>query len=108
MYIVTEAEIECGMCPFQLYGTTTHGEDVYVRERFGHLTIRINDDEVFYKEVGMAFDGVTDLAEATKGAFVWPYCLTCWRAVALSEQQHHEYTRHDAFLARLIRSRCGW
>jgi hypothetical protein len=30
---------------------------------------------VFYKEVGMAFDGVTDLAEATKGAFEWPNLL---------------------------------
>ena len=107
MYIVTEAEIKSDMCPFQLCGTTTRGEDVYVRERFGHLTIRIDDEEVFYKEVGMEFDAVTDLAEATKGAFEWPYCVTCWRAVALSTEQHAKYTRHDAFLTRLIRSRWG-
>lgn len=67
-----------------MFGTTQNDKDVYVRERFGHLTIRIDDIDVFYKYVGHDFDGLMDLIEATKEEFEWPYALLCWQAVELS------------------------
>jgi hypothetical protein len=39
---VTTAHFECRMCPTIIVGTSTEGETVYVRYRWGRLTVRID------------------------------------------------------------------
>jgi len=46
---IIDLEIYTSICPFQCFGTTDKDEYVYIRERFGHLTIEINNNLIFTK-----------------------------------------------------------
>lgn len=64
----------CGGCPSQFEAKTKDGESVYIRYRFGELTVRvgkdiddaINTSPIFSKSVGDNLDGVMELAEVVK------------------------------------------
>ncbi len=43
---ISQIECTCYACPHQLEGYTDRGEYIYVRERWGHVTVSINDVEV--------------------------------------------------------------
>ena len=85
MLIVTEIRNTCGACPSQWEGRTEDGRYVYVRYRWGHLTIGVGDTdiwdavdrggEVFDQYLGDWLDGFLDYAElkqATQGVVRWP------------------------------------
>lgn len=47
--------------PTQWDGWTDGGDSVYIRYRNGYLSVDVNNDQVFGKQVGGAFDGVISL-----------------------------------------------
>lgn len=53
----------CCACPSQWSGTTIDGKEVYVRYRWGHLRVDLNDVPVFSKDVGDDYDGSMDTDE---------------------------------------------
>jgi len=73
----------CGSCPSQWSGLTDHGDSVYVRFRWGHLSVNVgyNDavsdgEEVFsWDEEGDGYNGhltYQKLKELTSHRFEWP------------------------------------
>jgi hypothetical protein len=64
-YNVVDVEIESLFCPFQLYGTTDNDEEVYVRERFGHLRVEINGEIIYQNDNVPDFSGYLDLKRLT-------------------------------------------
>lgn len=70
---VVELRQTCGACPSQWEGRTDDGKWVYVRYRFGWLSVRVgegedvrsavNGDEVFGKACGGELDGWMGLAD---------------------------------------------
>lgn len=65
----------CFACPSQFEGYTDDNRYVYVRYRWGHLSIDINDIEVLSESFGDSMDGVLsyeELKEKTKENFEWP------------------------------------
>ena len=70
---VVELSKTCAACPAQWSGRTEDGKWVYVRYRWGFLSVRVaegdnvyaavNGDEVFGKECGGEYDGFMSLAE---------------------------------------------
>ena len=70
---VVELQQTCEACPSQWTGRTDDGKWIYVRYRYGWLSIRVaegddvyaavNGEEVFGKECGEDLDGWMTLAE---------------------------------------------
>lgn len=58
------------MCPTQVSGTTADGRYVYLRYRWGHLTVDIDGREVLREAIGNELDGVMDEMLAVKIAAV--------------------------------------
>lgn len=61
-------------CPTQWDGETTNGEELYIRYRWGVLTIDLNGKEVFSVKAGEEFDGVMsdeEMKEFTKPVINW-------------------------------------
>jgi hypothetical protein len=52
----------CSACPSQWEGTTEDNQNIYVRYRWGHLSIcfRPSGDEIFDLDYGDTFDGFMD------------------------------------------------
>lgn len=77
MIRVTKLEMTCGACPSQWQGDTDDGRPIYVRYRWGHLRVEMDDtDEVVFEwSSGDNLDGVMDLdqlKELTAGVIEWP------------------------------------
>lgn len=53
----------CGGCPSQWDGRTSDGRYVYIRYRWGYLSVSVANVEVFGKEVGGSMRGVMDFDE---------------------------------------------
>jgi hypothetical protein len=47
----------CSACPSQWDGMTTDGRSVYIRYRFGYLSVDISDEEVYGDYYGDSMDG---------------------------------------------------
>lgn len=77
----------CNACPSQWEGTLDDGRMVYVRYRWGGLSIRVSNlptkkvmeavdgEEIFYKDIGDGLDGILEyskLVEITEGVIDWP------------------------------------
>lgn len=77
----------CGSCPAQWEGVTSDGKAVYVRYRWGFLSVTVSDmledairgthpkDEVYGRQLGHALDGVLEyevLKTKTVGLIAWP------------------------------------
>jgi hypothetical protein len=61
-------------CPTQWDGETTNGEKVYIRYRWGVLTVDIDGEEVFSAKAGKEFDGIMgdeEMKELTKPIIEW-------------------------------------
>ena len=61
--VLKELEGSYSVCPSQWYGKTINDEDIYVRYRYGTLSVRKEDRVVFHKQIGDEFDGVMDTKE---------------------------------------------
>jgi hypothetical protein len=84
MLKVVELQRTCIACPSQWEGRTDDGRAVYVRYRWGHLSVRVgkditaavrNRDEVFNAVVGHSYDGLMTydkLKDLTVGFVEWP------------------------------------
>lgn len=78
MYIITELNKTCDACPAQWEGRTSDGFPIYIRYRWGHLSICIgpNKDgdydeavmgqEIFACDSGDGFDGFLSFKELKK------------------------------------------
>lgn len=73
----------CSACPSQWEGKTADGQYIYVRYRWGHLTIgtgktfavAVFENNIFDKNFQDGFDGYMpyeELIEATKAKVEWP------------------------------------
>jgi hypothetical protein len=51
----------CSACPTQFSGLTEDNKDVYIRFRYGHLTISVNGETIYNEQVSDELDGVIDL-----------------------------------------------
>ncbi len=63
MYKLTEILCTCEGCPSQWEGTTTNDESVYIRYRWGHGRVEINDETVFTWQSGSDLDGIMSYEE---------------------------------------------
>jgi hypothetical protein len=86
MIVVKELTKTCSFCPSQWEGRTEDDKPIYVRYRWGHLSIclgqkggSINDavlgESVFESQLGDSLDGYLydeELINATKGIIQWP------------------------------------
>lgn len=88
--VVTSLEQTCFACPSQWEGATEDNRQIYVRYRWGHLSVSVSepyDDSqyaavqgarVYDGNLGDGFDGCIDLEEvvaATKGVVDWSAVL---------------------------------
>lgn len=51
----------CIACPTQYEGLTDNNEYVYIRYRYGYLSIRVCGKEIYGTRVGSGLDGVIEL-----------------------------------------------
>jgi hypothetical protein len=54
---VTSLEQTCGACPSQWEGRTIDGDYLYIRYRFGTLTVNLNDARMYRGNHGDPLDG---------------------------------------------------
>ena len=75
---IVEIQQTCSACPSQWSGYLDNGFEVYVRYRWGGLSIRVpgvSGSEIFYKELGDPLDGCLsykELKKVTKDIIEWP------------------------------------
>jgi hypothetical protein len=60
---VTSLEQTCYACPSQWEGETDNGDYVYIRYRWGHLTVSVNGEQIFATDHGNSLDGVLSYDE---------------------------------------------
>jgi hypothetical protein len=75
MIVVKELAQTCSASPAQWEGVDNEGNSIYVRYRWGYLSIEKNHEEILGKDIGHRLDGkmtFTQLQQATQGSFVWP------------------------------------
>ncbi len=53
----------CEACPSQWEGYTDENEKVYIRYRWGYLSVEIDDKEIFGKKIGVELDGILSFQE---------------------------------------------
>ena len=58
MIKVKELTQTCSVCPSQWEGTLTNGEELYIKYRYGYLSIRVNGTEIWGDQLGDNLDGV--------------------------------------------------
>lgn len=62
-YIIVELEQTCWACPSQWSGKTSEGAEIYGRYRWGYLSLDIDDQQVYGRQLGGDFDGWMSTAE---------------------------------------------
>lgn len=75
MINVTKIVNTCTACPSQWSGVTDDEKEVYVRYRWGYLSVDVGEDCVFEANPGDSLDGYMDfdeLKEHTKNVISWP------------------------------------
>lgn len=82
MIEVVELTQTCDVCPSQWEGKTADGRTIYVRFRWGYLSIGLGGtideaigDETFGREISDGMDGYLpyeELRRVTAGHFIWP------------------------------------
>lgn len=63
MIKVKELTQTCNACPSQWEGTLTNGKSLYIRYRWGYLSIDIDDKEILGKDIGDSLAGCLDEEE---------------------------------------------
>lgn len=79
MIVVDVLTKTCESCPAQWEGRTNDGREVYVRYRWGHLSVEIDGSVILEKEVGGPYDGsmdLTELAHHLRGVALLPHLET--------------------------------
>ena len=71
-YIVADVTLEEIIAPFQMFGTTIDGKDVYVRERCGNLRVEIDEEVVYHNPNIPDFLGYQHLKQLTEPLITWP------------------------------------
>lgn len=61
MINITKLEQTCTACPTQFHGKTDKDEDVYIRFRFGRLSMEIGHYMVFSETISDGLAGVIDI-----------------------------------------------
>ena len=56
----------CEACPSQWEGYTDKHESVYIRYRWGYLSVEIDDKEIFGKNISNGLDGILSFEELKK------------------------------------------
>ena len=75
MIKIKEIRKTCIGCPAQWEGITTENKSVYVRYRWGNLSIDIGGKDFIHKSIGNGLDGCMDYTELkwnTKELIEWP------------------------------------
>ena len=75
MTVVKELSQTCAASPAQWEGVDREGNSIYVRYRWGYLSIEKNGEEIFGAQLGHRLDGrlsYDELKRATEGSFIWP------------------------------------
>lgn len=70
MFIITEMTKTCTACPAQWEGKFMDGAELYVRYRYGFLSVRRNGTELFALRLGDALDGYLEYEQLKKILFV--------------------------------------
>lgn len=74
--VITRIRNTCHACPSQWEGEDEQGRYVYVRYRWGHLSVDVNGEEVFaLQHDASGWGGVMsyeELKELTWGCIKWP------------------------------------
>ena len=55
---IIELEQTCYACPSQWEGKTLSGQDVYIRYRWGYLSISIDEKAIYGEQIGDEWSGV--------------------------------------------------
>lgn len=53
----------CWACPSQWEGSFTDGSALYIRYRWGYLSVEKDGEEIYGEQVGDGFDGYMELPE---------------------------------------------
>ncbi|MDR3582489.1 MAG: hypothetical protein P4L67_04420 [Candidatus Pacebacteria bacterium] len=64
----------CSISPSQWVGKTENGSDLYIRYRWGGLSVDVNDIEILYADCGHGYDGEMTTARMmglTKDVLDW-------------------------------------
>ena len=75
MIVIKELRQTCSASPSQWEGADNEGNSIYVRYRWGHLSIEKNGEEILGKQLGHHLDGrlaYDELKHATEGSVIWP------------------------------------
>ncbi len=75
MIVVREIRKTCGACPAQWEGWTVDGRSVYVRYRWGFLSIRVGGESYYEDTVGDGLHGCMEydsLKRHTRHIISWP------------------------------------
>lgn len=67
--VITKLERDCIACPTSWIATTESGEELYIRYRWGDLTVKTRSDdreELYRQDLGGAFDGHMTVYELRK------------------------------------------
>jgi len=75
MYIITEIKRTCIACPAQWEGTFMGGAELYIRYRYGFLSVRKNGVELFALCIGDPLDGTLEYAKLKEIMFIHGYEL---------------------------------
>ena len=60
MIKVVDLNMTCFACPSQWEGMTEEGFYVYIRYRWGYLSVSVGREDVYGKRIGDSYDGVLD------------------------------------------------
>lgn len=74
---VKSITMTCGACPSQWSGKTTTGRTVYIRYRYGHLSVSVGDVVVKSVNIGGSMDGVMSthyMKQITGDVLDWSEC----------------------------------
>ena len=63
MITVKGLRITCFACPSQWEGITDDDQEVYIRYRWGHLSVRVSGTKIFSRQIGNEYDGVLDTTD---------------------------------------------
>ncbi len=74
MIIIKTLKQTCFACPSQWEGTDIYGNEIYIRYRWGHLSISVNHAEIVSHQLGEGLAGgltTEELKVITRNIFKW-------------------------------------
>ena len=63
---VAHLTMTCSACPTQWEGETEEGVAIYIRYRYGSLTLDLDNETVFQASIGDGLDGIIEPAEIAR------------------------------------------